>query len=106
MTSIPAITGRNAAEKREGMSCSAAARSRRRTLHVSGTVRTKSGSAVVRIRQNELVTEPQLREDGSFAVTLHCSGGGNYIMVDYEDFCGDIVLHAEYVPDASGQEAR
>ena len=77
-----------------------------RTLHVSGIIRTKFGSAAVRIRQNEQVTEPQLREDGSFAVTLHCSGGGNYIMVDYDDFCGDIVLHAEYVPDASGQEAR
>lgn len=75
-----------------------------RKLRVYGMVSATSGRAVVRIRQNEQVTELEPQEDGRFETTVSCASGGNYVMVDYENFQGDVELHAEYVPDASEQE--
>lgn len=67
-----------------------------RKLHVYGMLNTNSGTAVVRVRQNEDVTELEVQTDGSFEKDLTCSSGGNYIMVNYEDFCGTLELHVEY----------
>lgn len=66
-------------------------------LHVYGTIQKDSGSAVVRIRQNEKVTELEPQADGGFETTLSCSSGGNYIMIDYDNFQGNVELHSEYV---------
>ncbi len=72
-----------------------------RSLHLYGVVHSESGSAVVRIRQNEEVTQLPLEEDGRFETTLTCSSGGNYIMIDYKNFHGDLELYSEYLPHSS-----
>lgn len=70
-----------------------------RTLYVSGTVKTESGSATVRIRLNDEVIELTPDENGDFETELSLKSGGNYIMVLYEDFTGTVELRSTY--DAS-----
>lgn len=68
----------------------------KRQLRVYGTITTESGKATVRIRQNWDVTELEPDEDGNFETNLSLDNGGNYIMVNYEDFTGNIELYSEY----------
>lgn len=35
-------------------------------------------------------------EDGYFETELRCTSGGNYVMVDYEDFAGTVEMTCEY----------
>ena len=72
-----------------------------RKLHVYGTVCCNSGNAVVKVRQNEKVNALSLEDNGKFETNLSCTSGGNYIMIDYEDFNGNVELHAEYESDSS-----
>ena len=68
----------------------------KRQLKVYGTITTESGKATVRIRQNWDVTEVETDEDGNFETNLSLDNGGNYIMVNYEDFTGSIEMYSEY----------
>ena len=68
----------------------------KRQLRVYGTITTESGKATIRIRQNWDVTELETDEDGNFETNLSLDNGGNYIMVNYEDFTGSIELYSEY----------
>lgn len=68
-------------------------------LHVYGTIHTYAGKATVRIRLNEDIKELSVKEDGSFETKLSLDSGGNYIMLDYEDFSGEIELRSEYETD-------
>ncbi len=67
-----------------------------RKIHIHGIIKDDFGRAVVRIRQNENVTELDTQADGSFETDISCTSGGNYIMVDYRNFYGSIELYAEY----------
>ena len=67
-----------------------------RTLYVSGTVQTDSGSATVRIRLNDEVIELTPDENGDFETELSLESGGNYMMVLYEDFTGLVELRSAY----------
>lgn len=66
-----------------------------REVRVYGTLKADSGKAVVRIRTNEDVIELEPDEEGTFETTLSLTSGGNYIMVNYEDFSGEIELYSE-----------
>ena len=68
-----------------------------RELFLSGTVRTGSGKAIVRIRLNEEVYELEPDADGYFETTLKLDNGGNYIMVVYDGFSGTVNLDSKYV---------
>lgn len=68
-----------------------------RELFLSGSIKTESGKATVRIRLNSEVTELELDSDGNFETTLKLDNGGNYIMVVYEDFSGSVEMTCEYV---------
>lgn len=68
-----------------------------RILFLSGTIKTGSGKAAVRIRLNEDVFELQPDADGNFETTLKLESGGNYIMVVYEDFSGAVEMACEYM---------
>ncbi len=68
-------------------------------LHVYGIIHTNTGKATVRIRLNEDIKELSVKEDGSFETHLSLNSGGNYIMMDYEDFNGEIELRSEYEID-------
>lgn len=70
-----------------------------RTLYISGVVKAESGSAIVRIRLNDEVIELTPDEAGYFETKLSLVSGGNYIMVQYEDFTGTMELRSSY--DAS-----
>ena len=78
-----------------------------RKLRVYGRVDGDSRKAVIRIRQNEEVTELTPQKDGSFDTLLSCLGGGNYIMVAFKDFGGTVELHSEYAREkTTGTEAE
>lgn len=64
-------------------------------LYLSGNIQTEDGTAKIRIRQNNEVTELEPDTAGNLAVTLELSSGGNYIMVVYEDFTGSIEMNCE-----------
>lgn len=57
------------------------ASTKERTLYVSGTVQTDSGSAMIRIRLNDEVIELKPDKNGDFETELSLESGGNYIMV-------------------------
>ena len=75
-----------------------------RTLKISGYVRADSGSASVRVRQNWEVTELTPDAEGRFEAVFALSGGGNYIMVDYDQFSGAVELNVEYNSSPQEQE--
>lgn len=64
-------------------------------LKVSAAVETRQGEAVFRVRLGTKVQE-YTAEKGEFMLELALDGGGNYIMVDYEDFTGCVQLISEY----------
>lgn len=68
-----------------------------RTVRVFGSVAAASGTAALRVRLGEEVKYLEVNEEGFFDETLTFDGGGNYVMVDYETFTGEIHLCAEYV---------
>lgn len=68
-----------------------------RTVRVFGNVEASGGTAALRVRLGEGVRYLEVDEDGFFEENLTFDGGGNYVMVDYTDFTGEIHLCAEYV---------
>lgn len=66
------------------------------TVSVAGNIQPMAGTAQIRIRMGTEVTILTPEADGSFHTTFSFTGGGNYIMVDYEDFSGSIELNVEY----------
>lgn len=68
-----------------------------RELLLSGTIKTESGKATIRIRLNDEAFELDPDTDGCFETTLKLDSGGNYIMIDYEDFSGTLEMTCEYI---------
>lgn len=64
----------------------------RRKVILHGFIRREKGNARIRVRMNEEVTELQINDDGSFAMELNMESGGNYIMVCYDNFKGEVEL--------------
>ena len=63
-----------------------------RTIICSGNIDRESGSIEIRVRMNEEVVYISPNENGHFEKEFSFESGGNYIMVDYEDFTGSIEL--------------
>lgn len=68
-----------------------------RNLRVYGTVYTQSGTAKIRIRQTDEVKECEVDRELHFETELNLSSGGNYIMIDYDNFQGCVELHSDYI---------
>lgn len=66
-----------------------------RKLRLTGRIQTESGSAGVRVRMNEEVISLTPDEKGNIATELRFVSGGNYIMVDYREFTGEVELKCE-----------
>lgn len=71
-----------------------------RRIHVYGTIQCEQGDITLRVRENTEVTVIEPGEDGSFDMYYDFSTGGNYIMADYEQFSGRLLLFAEYEAEA------
>lgn len=67
-----------------------------RIVHIYGRIVQQSGSAKVRIRINAEAEDLEIDENGNFETTLRMTSGGNYIMLDYENFTGSVELISEY----------
>lgn len=77
-----------------------------RRLQVYGRILADQGRASVRIRMNEEVAVLETDEEGHFETELRLGSGGNYIMVDYEDFTGTVELTSVRLPlDWDGRDA-
>ena len=69
-----------------------------RRVLLTGRISTQSGSASVRVRQNLDVSACEPDGDGVIETELTLEGGGNYIIIDYDGFCGTVELCCEYLP--------
>ena len=67
-----------------------------RELVISGTISAESGSAKIRVRQNDEVNEYETENTGEFYLELSLYSGGNYIMIDYKDFSGTVEMTSVY----------
>ena len=68
----------------------------KKTLHISGFVRARSGRAAVRVHTGDRIQELALSRDGSFSADIPLQRGGDYIEVIYSRFHGRIELVSEY----------
>ena len=77
-----------------------------RRIQVYGQILTDRGRAAVRIRMNDEVMVLETDGEGRFEAEIHLGSGGNYIMVDYEDFSGTVRLNSIRLPlDWDGKDA-
>lgn len=67
-----------------------------RKIQVHGTIQTQGGKCSVWVRLGEEKKELPLDENGNFHALLEMEGGGNYIILEYEDFKGTVKLYADY----------
>ena len=67
-----------------------------KSIKISGTIKTEKGKATIRVRQNEDVKEYSVNNDEVFVAELSLENGGNYIMIDYDDFSGTVQISSEY----------
>lgn len=67
-----------------------------RKVDIHGTIQTTSGKATLCVRLGEKKEEVATDENGNFHALLEMSSGGNYIMLDYENFEGTVKLYANY----------
>lgn len=65
-------------------------------LNLKGKADTQSGELKIRIRYGYEVDYVTINDDGSFDELLEFDGGGNYIIIEYQDFTGEINLLTEY----------
>lgn len=72
------------------------ASTKEQTLRIFGNIKTDEGTAILRIRLGENIEFPEIDENGNFDFILSLNGGGNYIMIDYENFIGSVTLTSEY----------
>lgn len=68
-----------------------------RKIKITATVKSVSGSAVFKVRIGFDVKEFQADENGQLLEEFLLNGGGNYIMIDYTDFTGQISLSSSYI---------
>jgi len=67
-----------------------------RSLRCSGRVDALAGEALIRVRKGSDVTYLETDSSGRFDTVLDLESGGNYIMVDYDHFCGKVEMTCEY----------
>lgn len=67
-----------------------------RTVQLQGHVDTENGAVQIRVRLGDEVSYVTPNAAGDFAAGFSLKGGGNYLMLDYEDFSGTITLTAFY----------
>lgn len=63
-----------------------------RRLLISGRILSSNGKACIRIRLGADVQVLTPNKEGEFQTVLSLQGGGNYIMVDYENFTGAVTF--------------
>lgn len=67
-----------------------------RKVKVHGTIKTESGKATLSVRIGENKNTVTTDDNGDFTILLDMDGGGNYVILDYEDFTGSINLYSDY----------
>ena len=63
-----------------------------RKIILKGTIDVGTGQARIRVRMNEEVVYLEPNESGIFEKEFSLESGGNYIMIDYENFTGNVEL--------------
>ena len=69
---------------------------RGRQLRLTADITTRSGSATLQLQLGTEKKEFTTNGDGRFETELELSGGGNYIMLDYDEFVGTVMLVCSY----------
>ncbi|MGN0550127.1 MAG: hypothetical protein ACI4IM_11075 [Acutalibacteraceae bacterium] len=67
-----------------------------KTVRLKAKILTESGTALLRIRLGSEVKEYKVDSNGNFEKEFDFQGGGNYIMIDYDNFTGTVELISEY----------
>lgn len=63
---------------------------------VKAKILTENGSATLRIRLGSEVREYKIDNKTPFEQTINLQGGGNYIMIDYDNFTGTVDMTSNY----------
>lgn len=66
-------------------------------ITLSAKILTESGTATLRTRLGSDVKEYTVDKSGCVNLTLNFDGGGNYIMIDYDNFTGTVELASDYL---------
>ncbi len=67
-----------------------------RKISLKGKVNTESGELKIRVRHGAETEYVAVDKDGSFEDVLEFDSGGNYIIIEYDDFTGEIDALTEY----------
>ena len=68
----------------------------KREIKLSGKISANSGNAEILVRQNFKVKKFSPQSGEQFEYILDFNGGGNYVMIDYDNFSGSIEMRADY----------
>lgn len=71
---------------------------KQRKIRLSVSIIAEEGSATVRIRLGADVEEHEFTTNGFIEKEIMLNGG-NYIMIDYDNFSGAVTLTSEYITD-------
>lgn len=69
---------------------------RDKRIVLKARILTESGTAALRVRLGSDVQEYKVDENGYFEKALNFDSGGNYIMIDYDNFTGIVEMTSEY----------
>lgn len=75
-----------------------------RTIKLDAQMKAEAGAAEIRVRMNDGVIPLIPDGDGRVTTVLHFVSGGNYIMVDYEDFTGTVEMTCELLQDEENHD--
>ena len=75
-----------------------------RTIRLDAEIKAEAGTAEIRVRMNDEVISLTPDEDGRITTVLHFVSGGNYIMVDYENFTGPVEMTCEELQDEENHD--
>lgn len=67
-----------------------------RKIMLHGNIQTESGKATISVRMSDSKETVPTDDNGNFSILLELNGGGNYIMIDYENFKGGVKLYSDY----------
>ena len=75
-----------------------------RTIRLDAQIKAEAGGAEIRVRMNDDVMTLTPDDDGRITTALHFVSGGNYVMVDYQNFTGTVEMTCALLQDEESRD--
>lgn len=75
-----------------------------RTIRLDAEIKAEAGGAEIRVRMNDDVMTLTPDDDGRITTALHFVSGGNYVMVDYQNFTGTVEMTCALLQDEESRD--